>query len=268
VRSGLAILAVVTLASLLGAWLGPDPARQALERGLEPPGREHACGTDLVGRDVLARVLAGTRISLAIGIAATAVSVVVGIAVGAVAGYFGGLVDALLMRSVDVLYGLPFVAFVVVLVLVFGRGIANLFVAIGAVSWLTTARIVRAEVRSLRTREFVLAARALGAGHARVLGVHILPNLLGTVVVYAALTVPLAIRQEALLSFLGLGVEPPAASLGSLVREGLAALSPGRVEWWLLAFPGGALVLVVAALNRVADGLRDRLDPRTAGRRA
>ncbi|HVY61230.1 MAG TPA: ABC transporter permease [Planctomycetota bacterium] len=264
-RSGLAILAAIALASLLVGWLGPDPARQTLARSLEAPGREHAFGTDLVGRDLLARVLAGTRISLEIGVAATAVSVLLGIAVGALAGYFGGALDAVLMRAVDVLYGLPFVAFVVVLVLVFGRGVVNLFVAIGAVSWLTTARIVRAEVRSLRAREFVLAARALGASHARVIAVHILPNLLGTVVIYAALTVPIAIREEALLSFLGLGVEPPAASLGSLVREGLGVLSPGRFEWWLLAFPGAALVLVVAALNRLADGLRDRLDPRSGG---
>ncbi len=264
-RSGLLLLALVSLAAALGPALAPDPARQALERGLEPPSADHAFGTDLVGRDVLARVLAGTRLSLRIGLAATAVSIALGIAVGGAAGYFGGRTDAVLMAAVDVLYGLPFVAFVVVLVVVLGRGEANLFVAIGAVSWLTTARIVRAEVRSLRAREFVLAARALGAGHARILARHIVPNLLGTVIVYAALTVPLAIRQEALLSFLGLGVEPPAASLGSLLREGLGALSPGRVEWWLLAFPGALLVAVVFALNALADGLRDRLDPRRRG---
>jgi oligopeptide transport system permease protein len=262
VRSAFAILLIISIAAALGPLVAQDPARQTRELSLEAPSRAHAFGTDDLGRDLLARVLSGTRISLAIGLAATAVSVVLGTAVGAVAGYFGGALDRLLMRGVDVLYGLPYIAFVVVLVVVLGRSIANVFIAIGAVSWLTTARIVRAEVRSLRTREFVLAARALGAGHARVIARHIVPNLLGTVVVYAAITVPLAIRQEALLSFLGLGVEPPTASLGSLLQEGLAVLSPGRVEWWLLAFPCAALVLIVFALNGLADGLRDRLDPR------
>jgi oligopeptide transport system permease protein len=262
VRKALLVLVAIMAVAALAPWLAQDPAGQALERGFEAPSPAHAFGTDAVGRDVFARVLAGTRISLGIGLAATVVSVVLGMAVGAMAGYFGGRTDALLMAVVDVLYGLPFVAFVVVLVVILGRSAANLFLAIGAVSWLTTARIVRAEVRSLRAREFVLAARALGASHARVLTTHILPNLLGTAIVYAALTVPLAIRQEALLSFLGLGVEPPAASLGSLVREGLGALTPGAVEWWLLAFPGAMLVLVVGSLNALADALRDRLDPR------
>jgi len=264
VRSALGLLLSLVLAAALGPLALPDPAAQSREAGLLAPHAAHLAGTDLLGRDLLARTLEGTRISLGIGLAATLVSCLLGTAVGAAAGYYGGRLDALLMRTVDVLYGLPYVALVAVLVLVLGRSTWNLFLAIGAVSWLTTARIVRAEVLSLRSREFVLAARCLGASDLRIVLGHILPNLLGTIVVYAALTVPLAIRQEALLSFLGLGIEPPGASLGTLIREGLDVLSPGRAEWWLLAVPGVVLVLVVFALNEASDALRDRLDPRSA----
>jgi oligopeptide transport system permease protein len=266
VRSAAILLFALALASCAAPLFAPDPAEQDLARGLEPPSRAHVFGTDLQGRDLLARVLAASRISLAVGLAASAVSVAIGVAVGALAGYAGGRTDALLMAAVDVLNGLPYVVFVVVLTVIFGRGPTNIFLAIGAVSWLGTARIVRTEVRSLRSREFVEAARALGAGHARILGRHLVPNVLGTVVVSAALTVPQAVKQEALLSFLGLGLEPPAASLGTLLRDGLAALSPLRVEWWLPAFPVLALVLVVWAMNSLADGLRDRLDPRRGSR--
>jgi len=261
-RAGLGVLLLVAAASLLGPLAAPEPSRQDLESSLEPPSAAHVFGTDLKGRDLLARLLQGTRISLAIGIAATAVSLTLGIAVGATAGYAGGRLDAVLMRAVDVLYGLPYLVFVAVLMVVLGRGISNIFLAIGAVSWLTTARIVRQEVRSLKAREFVEAAIALGAGPAHVFLRHVLPNLFGVVVVTAALTVPQAIRQEALLSFLGLGLEPPQASLGGLLRDGLGALSPVGVEWWMLAFPGAVLVLVVWALNALADGIRDALDPR------
>jgi oligopeptide transport system permease protein len=264
VRSAALVLAALALAALLGPLALPDPTLQSRGSGLLPPSAEHWAGTDALGRDLLARALAGTRISLGIGLAATLVSALLGVLVGAAAGWAGGRADALLMRLVDVLYGLPTVAFVAVLMVVLGRSSWNLFLAIGATSWLTTARIVRAEVRSLRAREFVLAARVLGASDLRIVATHVLPNLLGTVVVYAALTVPLAIRQEALLSFLGLGIEPPRASLGTLIREGLDVLMPGRVEWWLLAVPGAALVLLVFALNEGADALRDRLDPRAA----
>jgi oligopeptide transport system permease protein len=262
VRSAAALIAVIAVLSCAAPLFAPDPAAQDLARSLEPPSRAHLFGTDLKGRDLLARVLAGTRVSLAVGLAATAVAVVIGVAVGALAGYAGGRTDAALMGAVDVLNGLPFVVFVVVLTVVFGRGLANIFLAIGAVSWLGTARVVRQEVRGLVRREFVDAARALGAGHARILGRHLVPNVLGTVAVYAALTVPQAVRQEALLSFIGLGVEPPAASLGSLLRDGLGALSPLRVEWWLLAFPAAVLALAVFAMNELADAARDRLDPR------
>jgi oligopeptide transport system permease protein len=256
-------LAGLVLGAVLGPLLAADPDRQDLARALEPPGRERLFGTDATGRDLLARTLVGTRISLAIGLAATAVSLAIGLAWGGVAGYAGGRVEAVLMGIVDVLQGLPYVVFVAALVAVLGRGTTNLFVAIGAVGWLTTARIVRAEVKALKGREFVLAARALGASPSWILARHVIPNALGPVVVYAALTVPAAIRQEAFLSFLGLGVEPPTASLGTLLAEGVESLTPLGVDWWLLAFPGGVLVTAMLALNVLADALRDRLDPRS-----
>lgn len=265
-RSAAAIVLALALAAAGGPLFTADPAKQDLARGLEPPSRAHLFGTDVKGRDLLARVLEGARVSLAVGFAATAVSIAIGVAVGAAAGTCGGRIDAILMRTVDVLNGLPYIVFVVVLTVIFGRGLVNVFVAIGAVSWLTTARIVRQEVRALRRREFVEAARALGASPGRILVRHVIPHALGTVVVYAALTVPAAIRQEALLSFLGLGVEPPAASLGTLLREGLGALSPLRFDWWLLAIPAATLVTAVGALQALADGVRDRLDPRAARR--
>ncbi|GIW71805.1 MAG: hypothetical protein KatS3mg102_1347 [Planctomycetota bacterium] len=246
-------LAVLALLAALAGWLVPEPDRQALEQSLVPPCLAHPAGTDLMGRDLLARTLHGLRLSLLIGLLASALAVAIGLVVGMLAGYAGGWLDALLMRTVDVLYGLPYIALVVVLMMVLGRGVANLLVALAAVGWLTTARIVRAEVRRLRAREFVEAARVLGAGPLRVLARHLAPNLLGIVLVYAALSVPAAIRQEALLSFLGLGVEPPQASLGSLLREGLGALSVLGAEWWLLAAPAGVLIALVGALNALAD---------------
>jgi len=265
-RSAAATLVLVVLVAALGPFLSRDPDEQDLERKLEGPSRDRLLGTDATGRDLLARTLAGARVSLAVGLAATAVSVAVGVAVGAVAGYAGGRAERLLMGVVDVLQGLPYVVFVIVLVVAVGRGMLNLFLAIGAVSWLTTARIVRAEVKALRSREFVEAARALGAGPLRILARHIVPNVLGPVIVYAALTVPMAMRQEAFLSFLGLGVEPPQASLGTLLAEGIESLTPLRADWWLIAFPGVLLATTILALNTLADGLRDRLDPRAAGR--
>ncbi len=265
---GLLFLGLYAAAAAAAPLVASAPADEArLERQLLSPGADgHPFGTDLLGRDLFARVLTGGRIALLVGLAATAVSLTIGVAWGAVAGFVGGRVDRALMRVVDVLYGLPYVVFVIVLVLVFGRGLANLFVAIGAVQWLSTARMVRAQVLQTKSLEFVESARALGAGPVRILVRHILPGLLGPAAVYAALTVPAAMRQEAFLSFLGLGVEPPAASLGTLLAEGVQALNPVRVDWWLIAFPAGALFLTIAALHVVADDLRDRLDPRAIGR--
>lgn len=260
------VLALVGGSALAAPWLAPhDPAAQALERQLEPPSSAHPFGTDLKGRDLLSRTLMGARLSFAVGLAATVVSMVIGVAYGAASGYAGGRVDALMMRAVDVLYGLPYI-FLVILLMAVSRSVVNLFIGLGAVQWLTVARIVRGRVLELKRRDYAVAARALGASPLRVAACHLVPNLLGPVVVYAALTVPSVMRQEAFLSFLGLGVQPPEASWGSLAAEGVAAVTPVRSCWWLVAFPGGALGMSLLALGLVGEALRDSLDPR-GGRR-
>jgi oligopeptide transport system permease protein len=200
----------------------------------------------------------GARVSLAVGVLATAVSLAIGVSYGAVAGYLGGRADQLMMRLVDVLYGLPFMFFVIILMVVFGRNIVNLFIALGAVQWLTMSRIVRGQILSLKAREFVQAVRALGAGPVFILARHLVPNAAGPIIVYATLTVPAMMLEEAFLSFLGLGVQPPMASWGSLASEGAAAMEPYP---WLIIFPGIALTLTLFALNFLGDGLRDALDP-------
>jgi len=259
----LVALVLGALAIPLGA---PPPDRQDLDASLVAPCADHPLGTDLKGRDVLSRTCRGLLLSLVIGVLGTGVAATIGVGIGLVSGYVGGRTDAWLMRVVDVLYGLPFIAFVAVLTVVFGRGALQILVAIGMVSWLTMARVVRAEVRSVRARPFVEAARSLGAPHARILLRHILPNVMGPAIVSIALTVPAVIRQEAMLSFLGLGVEPPSASLGTLLREGMAALSPLDPAWWLLLVPVATLLILVLTLQGVADALRDAWDPRASGR--
>ena len=232
-------------------------------------------GTDALGRDVLARVAWGGRVSLMVGLIASLVSVVIGVSWGLLAGFAGGRVDHLMMRAVDVLFSVPLL-FVVILVVAVLRERATqlaaigltrlvvLYLVIGSVSWLTMARIVRGQVLSLREREFVAAARALGAGPARIVVRHILPNLWGTVIVYLTLTVPRVILLEAFLSFLGLGVEPPGVSWGILAAEGLEQLTAISVAWWLVVFPGAALAVTLLSLNTLGDALRDALDPRLA----
>ena len=234
-----------------------------------------ALGTDALGRDVLARVAWGGRVSLMVGLIASLVSVVIGVSWGLLAGFAGGRLDHLMMRAVDVLFSVPLL-FVVILVVAVLRERATqlaaigltrlvvLYLVIGSVSWLTMARIVRGQVLSLREREFVAAARALGARPARIVARHILPNLWGTVIVYLTLTVPRVILLEAFLSFLGLGVEPPGVSWGILAAEGLEQLTAISVAWWLVVFPGAALAVTLLSLNTLGDALRDALDPRLA----
>jgi oligopeptide transport system permease protein len=235
-----------------------DPTAQDLKLGATPPSVAHWFGTDELGRDLFARVIHGGRISLLVGLVGTLVSLLIGVSYGAVAGYRGGKLDEFMMRVVDVLYSLPYIFLVILLLVFFSRSILMLFVALGLVQWLTMARIVRGQVLSLKNQNFVEAARALGAGDGAIIFRHIVPNTLGPVIVYTTLTVPAVILQEAFLSFLGLGVQPPDASWGTLVSDGarLLALFP-----WLALFPGLALSSTLFCFNFLGDGLRDALDP-------
>lgn len=256
-----------------------DPERIS-DLQFQPPSRLHWFGTDVHGRDLFSRVMAGARISLFVGVAGACVSVLVGVGWGAVAGYAGGKTDAAMMRFVDVLYAMPTIIFVIVVMTTMEElwtgavttmgmpGWARsgrlwlLLLVLGGVSWLTMARIVRGQVLSLRERPFVEASRALGASPMRILARHIIPNTIGVVLVYATLTVPSVILYESFLSYLGLGVQPPMASWGSLLAEGADQLNPFRVYWWLIVFPAATLVLALLALNFVGDGLRAAWDPR------
>lgn len=238
-----------------------DPNAQDLGLYASAPSARHWMGTDTLGRDLFARVLYGGRLSLAVGLVATLVALCIGVVYGTVAGYAGGALDAVMMRVVDILYALPFTIFVILLTVFFGRSLVLLFAAIGAVEWLTMARIVRGQVRGIRQLEFIEAAEALGLPRGRILLRHILPNVLGPVIVYTTLTIPAVMLLEAFLSFLGLGVQPPDASWGTLIGEG----AKGMEEFpWLLVFPGLALALTLFSFNFLGDGLRDALDPRAS----
>ena len=233
------------------------------------------CGTDNLGRDVLSRLFWGARISLAVGLVAALVSLVIGVSYGAISGYFGGRVDNAMMRLVDILYSIPFIFLVIFVITILSAdevkqrlaalGIDRMvifFAVVGAIYWLTMARVVRGQVLSLRNEPFVEAARALGASRRRIIFRHIVPNLLSVVLVYLTLTIPQVMLFEAFLSFLGLGVEPPDVSWGLLANDGVVAITPVRIYWWLVVFPGLALSLTLLALNTLGDGLRDALDPR------
>ena len=254
------LLLVVALLSIVGPWLNPNSAEAldwthvAASPGLD---NSHWLGTDRLGRDLFVRTLAGTRVSLAIGLVATLVSLVVGIGYGAIAGYAGGRTDHLMMRLIEILSGLPLIFFVIFLTVIFGRGTALLFFTIGAIGWLTMARIVRGQTLSLRQREFIEAAIASGAGTARIIVKHVIPNLMGPVIVYATLTVPQIILFESFLSFLGLGIQEPRASPGTLIAAGAGEMEAAP---WILLIPGGVLAVLLLSLNIFGDGLRDAFD--------
>ena len=255
------ILFIIFLA-LITPFIAPyDYDYQNLELGPSPPSAEHWLGTDTLGRDLLTRMMYGSRVSLMVGFLATIVALTIGVTWGTVAGFVGGKVDAIMMRIVDILYGIPFIIFVILLMVIFGRNLILLFMAIGAVEWLTMARIVRSQVMSLSKQEFILAAEAMGVSKTGIIYKHLIPNTIGPVIVYATLTVPQIMLLEAFLSFLGLGVQAPLSSWGLLIRDGAVSMEE---YWWLLIFPSLAFSLTLFSLNFIGDGLRDALDPRTA----
>ncbi|PIR25904.1 MAG: peptide ABC transporter permease [Deltaproteobacteria bacterium CG11_big_fil_rev_8_21_14_0_20_42_23] len=259
VASGAFILLTAAL-SLLSPLISPYEVDTVNYSAIgQGPSFAHFFGTDVLGRDLFSRCLFGLRISLAIGVTSTLVTFVIGVVWGAVSGYFGGKIDSLMMRIVDILYALPYMFFVIVLMTVFGRNILLLFAAIGAVSWLTMARIVRGQVMSIRKKEFIEAAVSCGVGHRAIIFRHLIPNALGPIIVYVTLMVPRLILVEAFLSFLGLGVQAPLASLGSLTSDGAQGM---ELYPWLILFPGGILAVLLFALNYLGDGLRDALDPK------
>ncbi|HRI14782.1 MAG TPA: ABC transporter permease [Verrucomicrobiota bacterium] len=276
-----AFLAIVLFLALLVPILSPHNVSDGSDAQFATPNLRYWFGTDIHGRDLFTRVFAGARISLLVGAVGASVSLVIGVCWGMIAGYLGGRIDSLMMRFVDVLYSLPSIVFVIVLITTLEGYVKRwfemlspdlaptarmifLFVGLGAVSWLTMARIVRGQVLSLRSRPFVLASQALGASHRRILFRHILPNVMGIVIVYLTLTVPAIILYESFLSYLGLGIQPPAASLGTLIAEGAGQINSLRVYWWLIVSPGAVLALTLLALNFLGDGLRDAFDPRSS----
>ena len=268
---------------LMWPWIAPYRWDAISDDQFAAPSAAHWFGTDVHGRDVLTRVVYGAAISLMVGLVGAGVALVIGVTWGAIAGYVGGRADGLMMRFVDVLYSLPSIVFVIVLITTldqlartwvtkaFGPDLARstpilfLFAGLGAVSWLTMARIVRGQVLSLKNRSFVEATRALGAGHARILFRHIVPNTYGVIITYLTLTIPAIILYESFLSYLGLGVQPPMASWGTLIAEGAQQLNSIRIYWWLIVFPALTLVSTLLALNFVGDGLRDAFDPKGQG---
>lgn len=259
---GLYFLTALVLIAILTPWLAPySYEEQNLELGASAPSAQHWLGTDVLGRDQLTRIMYGSRISLAVGFIATAVALTIGVIWGAVAGFIGGRTDAVMMRIVDALYALPFTIFIILLTVVFGSSLLLLFLAIGAVEWLTMARIVRGQVLAIKKQEFVEAAISMGLSPWRIISRHLIPNALGPVIVYTTLTIPSVILLESFLSFLGLGIQPPASSWGSLISSGVEVMEEFP---WLLFFPGLVLTFTLFSLNFLGDGLRDALDPRAS----
>ncbi len=259
---GGALLAGLTMLCIAGPWfLRMSYQEQNLDLGASAPSAAHWLGTDTLGRDLFVRLLYGGRISLGVGLCATFVALTIGVIYGAIAGYLGGKIDATMMRLVDIIYALPFTIFVILLMVFFGRNIILLFVAIGAVEWLTMARIVRSQIMALKKMEFIEAARSLGLSNPRIIFRHLLPNALGPIIVYTTLTIPAVMLLEAFLSFLGLGVQPPMSSWGTLIKDGAEKMEEFP---WLLIFPGSIFSLTLFSLNFLGDGLRDALDVRGA----
>ena len=259
---GGSVLIVLAVACIVGPWLSPYGYEENnLNNTFSPPSWAHWLGTDQLGRDLLVRLLVGGRISIGVGLCATFVALTIGVVYGAVAGFFGGKIDSLLMRIVDIMYALSFTIFVILLMVFFGRDIWLLFLAIGAVEWLTMARIVRGQIMSLKKMEFIEAARSIGLGKRRIIFRHMIPNILGPIIVYTTLTIPAVMLLEAFLSFLGLGVQPPLSSWGVLIKDGAEKMEEYP---WLLMFPGVVFSLTLFSLNFLGDGLRDALDVRSS----
>ena len=257
--SSIFILGLVFLA-LITPFITPySYSEQNLLLGAAPPSAEYMLGTDVLGRDLFTRMLYGSRVSLLVGFLATLVALTIGVLWGSIAGYLGGRTDSLMMRIVDILDGLPFVIFLILILVIIGRSMTLLFLAIGAFGWLSMARIVRVQVLGLRRQDYVLAAQSMGASNLRILFKHIIPNVLSSVIIYSTLLIPQFMLLEAFLSFLGLGVQPPESSWGILIREGAITMEE---YWWLLIFPSIVFSLTLFALNFLGDGLRDYLDPR------
>ena len=258
----LGVICTVVVATLLGPWLNPnntetlDWLHVAARPGLQ---NAHWFGTDRLGRDLYARTLAGTRVSIAIGLVASILSILVGVSYGAISGYLGGRTDQAMMRIIEILSGLPLIFFVIFLTVIFGRSESLLFISIGAVGWLTMARIVRGQTLSIRQQDYIAAAVASGASSSRIIARHVVPNVIGPVIVYATLTVPQIILFESFLSFLGLGIQEPGASLGTLIAEGVGEMEAAP---WMLLVPGSFLAVLLLCLNIFGDGLRDALDVR------
>ena len=253
---------ILVFMALITPFIAPyDYAYQDLALGASPPSSDHLLGTDTLGRDLLTRMMYGSRISLMVGFLATSVALIIGVIWGTIAGFSGGKTDAIMMRIVDTLYGIPFIILIILLMVIFGRNLVLLFLAIGAVEWLTLARIVRSQVLNLSRQEFILSAEAMGVSKLSIIFRHLIPNAMGPVIVYATLTVPQIMLLESFLSFLGLGVQPPLSSWGLLIRDGAVSMEE---YWWLLIFPSLAFSLTLFSLNFIGDGLRDAIDPRTA----
>lgn len=258
---GLAYLLIIAILCTLAPIIAPYPFETTdLSLGATAPSVGHWLGTDTLGRDLLSRILYGGRISLLVGALATTVSLLIGVTYGLISGFIGGRTDRAMMRLIEVIFAMPFTIFVILLTVVFGRSIVLIFVAIGAVEWLTIARIVRGQALSLRVREFVQAAEALGQSSGKIIVKHLLPNLLGSIIVYATLTIPSVMLLEAFISFLGLGVQAPMTSWGILIKDGADTMEAFP---WLLLFPSIVFSLTLFSLNFLGDGLRDAFDPRT-----